>query len=88
MPPAVALTDVEHRIGRSPVQADIVFENDITVSRLHASIVLEGQDYRLYDEGSTSGTVVNDRRVPDYGHQLRDGDEIRLGAVRLRYRHR
>jgi pSer/pThr/pTyr-binding forkhead associated (FHA) protein len=86
MPPHIELSAVEHRIGRSPVQADIVLENDITVSRLHASIVLEGSDYRIYDEGSSSGTWVNGQKLPDYGHQLLDGDEIRLGDAWMRYR--
>ena len=86
MPPAIALEAVEHRIGRSPNLVDIVFENDITVSRLHASIKLEGSDYRIYDEGSTSGTWVNGQPVPEYGHQLIDGDNIQLGDVALRYR--
>ena len=86
MPPAIGLSAVEHRIGRSSLQADIVFENDITVSRLHASIILEGTDYRIYDEGSSSGTWVNNQQVPEYGHQLQDGDEIRLGDTWLRFR--
>ncbi len=86
MPPIIQLTHPEHRIGRSPAQADIAFENDITVSRIHATITLEGSDYRLYDEGSTSGTWINDQAVPEYGYQLMDGDEIRLGAVIMRYR--
>lgn len=74
------------RIGRSPVQSDVAFRDDITVSRLHASLRLEGSHYRLYDEGSTSGSFVNGQRVAEYGMQLIDGDEIQLGAVRLRYR--
>jgi hypothetical protein len=86
MPPAIALNAVEHRIGRNPNQADIVFENDITISRLHASIVLEGSDYRIYDEGSTSGTWVNGQPVPEYGSQLFDGDNIQFGDVIVRYR--
>jgi pSer/pThr/pTyr-binding forkhead associated (FHA) protein len=86
MPPIIELTRPEHRLGRSPVQADIAFENDITISRVHATIALEGSDYRLYDEGSTSGTWVNDQTVPEYGYQLMDGDEIRLGAAIMRYR--
>jgi hypothetical protein len=85
-PPTFDLTATEHRIGRNPSQADIVFENDITVSRIHASLMLEGSDYRLYDEASSGGTFANDQPVPEYGYQLLDGDEIRLGAVRLRYR--
>lgn len=86
MPAAVELTAAEHRLGRNPSQSDIAFENDITVSRIHASVMLEGSDYRLYDEASSGGTFVNDQPVPEYGYQLIDGDEIRLGAVRLRYR--
>ena len=74
------------RIGRSPNQANIAFENDVTMSRLHASLMLEGNHYRLFDEQSTSGTWVNERQVPEYGIQLNEGDEIHLGAVHLRFR--
>jgi hypothetical protein len=84
--PRVEIGSVELRLGRSPAQSEIAFENDITVSRIHSSIVQEGEDYRIYDEQSTSGTWVNEQRVPEYGLQLVDGDEIRLGAVRLRFR--
>lgn len=74
------------RLGRSPAQCEIAFENDITVSRAHANLQLEGADYRIFDENSTSGTFVNERQVPEYGILLSDGDEIHLGAVHLRYR--
>jgi pSer/pThr/pTyr-binding forkhead associated (FHA) protein len=74
------------RLGRSPAQCEIAFENDITMSRLHANLQREGSDYRLFDENSTSGSFVNERQVPEYGIQLVDGDEIHLGAVHLRYR--
>ncbi len=74
------------RLGRSPAQCEVAFENDITMSRLHANLQREGADYRLFDENSTSGSFVNERQVPEYGIQLVDGDEIHLGAVHLRYR--
>ncbi len=86
MPPSIELSAVEHRLGRNPTQADIVFANDITVSRVHARIILEGSDYRIYDTESTSGTWVNGEQVPGWGVQLINGDEILLGEVRLRYR--
>jgi pSer/pThr/pTyr-binding forkhead associated (FHA) protein len=82
----IELTSVEMKIGRSANQSDIVFNKDGTVSRIHATIVQEGNDYRIFDEQSTSGTFVNEQRVPEYGLQLVDGDEIRLGGVRLRFR--
>ena len=86
MPEELTLGDAEVRIGRSPAQSQIAFRDDITVSRYHAVLRLEGSRYRIYDAGSTSGTYVNERQVPEYGLQLNDGDEIQLGAVRLRYR--
>ncbi len=86
MPEEINLGDTEVRIGRSPAQSHVAFRDDITVSRYHAVLRLEGSRYRIYDAGSTSGTYVNDRQVPEYGLQLADGDEIQLGAVRLLYR--
>jgi len=82
----INLENVEARLGRSSKQADIAFKSDGTVSRIHATIVLEGGLFRVFDEQSTSGTFVNEQAVPNYGLQLSDGDEIRLGAVRLRFR--
>jgi pSer/pThr/pTyr-binding forkhead associated (FHA) protein len=73
-------------LGRSSAQSDVAFENDITVSRIHATLHLEGSHFRIFDEHSTSGTWVNEQQVPEYGIQLMDGDEIHLGAVHLRYR--
>ncbi|MCP4427031.1 MAG: FHA domain-containing protein [Chloroflexi bacterium] len=85
-PAAFALGLNVVKIGRSPAQSNIAFEEDITVSRLHASLHLEGRHYRIFDERSSSGIWVNDQKVPEYGIQLMDGDEIHLGAVHLRYR--
>lgn len=86
MPSRINLESVEQHLGRSSKQANIVFKDDPTVSRLHATIAQEGSDFRIFDEQSTSGTYVNEQHVPQHGLQLIDGDEIRLGAVRLRFR--
>lgn len=86
VPAHIPLNRTHLRIGRSPIQTDISFEDDITVSRTHASLMLEGSHYRIFDEGSTSGTYVNEQQVPEYGIQLLNGDEIHLGAVHLRFR--
>ncbi len=87
MPKRLDLAGPVIRIGRTPDLCDIAFREDLTVSRQHANMMLEGKDYRIFDEGSTSGTWVNGRQVPDYGVELADGDEIHLGAVHLIYRH-
>ena len=86
VPTEFGLRDLSIKIGRSPSTTDITFDQDVTVSREHAVLRLEGSHYRIYDDGSTSGTWVNDRQVPEYGIQLQDGDEIHIGAVHLRFR--
>lgn len=83
--PQMRLVGTQTRLGRSPDQADLAFENDLTVSRLHATITWDGEMYHIYDENSTSGTWVNDQQVVNYGLQLLDGDEIYLGKVALRF---
>lgn len=85
-PDYFTLQQYEEKIGRSPAQSNITFPEDVTVSRLHATLLREGSHYRIYDNQSTSGTWVNDQQVPEYGIQLMDGDEIHLGAVHLRFR--
>jgi hypothetical protein len=85
-PAQIPLHHHEEKIGRSPAQSNIAFPEDVTVSRLHATLMREGAYYRIYDAQSTSGTWVNDQQVPEYGMQLMDGDEIHMGAVHLRFR--
>ncbi len=86
LPDEYALHGTEIKIGRSSDQADIIFENDPTVSRLHLLLLLENGRYHLYDQNSSGGTWVNDQRAPAYGVPLNNGDELHLGAVHLRYR--
>jgi hypothetical protein len=86
MPQYIELSGPAVRLGRTPTQSDIAFREDLTVSRHHANLMLEGRHYRIFDEGSTSGTWVNGRQVPEYGVELIDGDEIHLGAVHLLFR--
>ncbi|HSH03736.1 MAG TPA: FHA domain-containing protein [Anaerolineae bacterium] len=86
LPTHIPLTGSEVRLGRSELNADIIFAQDPTVSRLHATLILDTNGYRLYDEGSRSGTLVNGIPVPAHGMTLIDGDEIHIGAVHLRFR--
>lgn len=81
----VVINRPEFLIGRNP-NTDLAFTEDITVSRIHCTIVQDGDIYRVFDEQSTGGTFVNDAEVPEYGLQLKDGDELYLGEVHLRFR--
>jgi FHA domain/zinc-ribbon domain len=68
-------------IGRSPECA--IFLDDVTVSRKHAVCTLEGERWRLEDQGSLNGTFVNRERVEDA--ELEDGDELQIGKYRLTF---
>ena len=54
------------------------------ISRQHASIRREGQNYWLVDLGSANGTFVNDVALTS-ARALRHGDRIQLGALVLTF---
>lgn len=68
-------------VGRSPTN-DIHIEN-LAVSRNHAQIVRNGDQYILEDLNSNNGTFVNGVRVQS--HVLKDGDNILLGKHILQF---
>jgi predicted ester cyclase len=56
-----------------------IFIDDAGVSRSHARLTQEGNDYFIEDMGSTNGTYVNDGQIRAK-YQLQSGDSIRLGG--------
>ncbi len=64
--------------GRS---ADMVVA-EATISRAHAAIGYDKDGFFMQDLGSTNGTRVNGKREARIA--LSDGDELRLGKLRLR----
>ncbi|MEY3680594.1 MAG: hypothetical protein RL547_1207 [Actinomycetota bacterium] len=73
------LTAEATRLGRHP-DSDISLD-DISVSRRHAEIRHDGDEFVLRDVGSLNGTYVNQRRVDSV--VLQQGDEILIGRFRL-----
>ena len=67
-------------IGRSS-RNDLVLA-DLSLSRVHAEIFREGEQFLVKDAGSKNGTLLNDRQVltPTL---LRKGDRITLGGANL-----
>jgi len=63
-------------IGRENEQA--VFLPDSEVSRHHAKITGQGNQYIIEDLGSTNGTRLNDKQISE-PQALRDGDLIGVG---------
>jgi hypothetical protein len=70
------------KLGRAPDNHVVV--NDQRVSRYHAVLKRQGNDYVLEDAGAPNGTYVNDQRIK---HQLlAAGDVIRVGQTTFVYR--
>ena len=58
--------------------------SDAGVSRRHAEVRREGDEWVLVDLGSTNGTVVNGRTVRR--HRLSPGDRIEVGETTIEFR--
>lgn len=62
----------------------VLFLDDITVSRRHATIRRAGDAVSITDHGSLNGTYLNGRLTEEetpIGH----GDELRIGVFTLRF---
>lgn len=70
----------ETDIGRT--QANGIVIPDVTISRQHARIRLQGDRFVLFDLDSANGTFVNGRPVKQ-PETLTDGDIVRFGDVEL-----
>lgn len=80
---------VRHPIPNEGLSIGRSAENDLripdgTISRQHARIERRGDTFVVVDLNSANGTFVNGQRVQQ--HLLQDGDEIRVGQVRMRFR--
>jgi len=78
-----SLADGDNVLGRS--RSATVCVDDASVSRRHAVIRVKGTEATIEDCGSKNGTFAGGRRV-GAAQPLADGDTIRLGKVRLRFR--
>lgn len=84
----------ESLIGRLDPNRGIHPEVDLSrydpsarVSRRHARIIVQNNQYLIEDLNSSNGTFINNqvRLVPRQPHQLNSGDEVRLGETRLKF---
>jgi len=78
-PKLFPLSGEEVTIGRDQSnRLPIPFPN---VSRRHARVIFQDEEYRLEDLDSTNGTFVNGIRIKRC--VLRNNDQIRIGSVRM-----
>ncbi len=77
----IPITSTDTVIGRHR-DCDIVLD-DVTVSRRHARLHVQGHRYTIADAGSLNGTYLN--RQPVETAELTDGDEVWIGKFRLTF---
>ncbi len=75
------LTGDELTVGRNPQCS--IFLNDMTVSRMHATIRREDGCFVVHDENSFNGVWVNNQVVQ--AKALKSGDFIQIGAFCLMF---
>lgn len=75
------LDENELTIGRSE-ENKIILKNE-TVSRKHAIVKKENNQYKIADLGSSNGTFVNDKKIKEKA--LSKGDEIKVGKFVLKF---
>lgn len=84
----------EVMIGREDPISNIYPDVDLTphggeeggVSRLHAKLLLNGGQYLVEDQNSTNFTYVNRQRLqPKTPTPIKDGDELKLGRVAMKF---
>ena len=68
-------------VGRHP-GSDVVLD-DVTVSRRHAELRWENDEFHVVDVGSLNSTYVN--REPVDSAVLVNGDEVQIGKFRLTF---
>lgn len=64
------------------LENDVVFHEEF-LSRFHAEIILEGDQYVLYDKNSTGGTYVNGKKIDHC--VLNSGDLISLVNIQIMF---
>ncbi|MBI3464584.1 MAG: FHA domain-containing protein [Planctomycetes bacterium] len=64
-------------VGRDP--GNLVQLHDREVSRFHAELRSSGENFVLFDLGSSNGTFVNGSRVSE--RKLATGDEVQIGST-------
>lgn len=70
-------------LGRDPGNGIVL--GDASVSGRHARVERTADGWRIADLGSTNGTFINGHQVDGRGVELRGGEQLVVGALRLRF---
>lgn len=75
---AFSATEAEKGVVR------VIVANNTSISKVHATISLEGSSLAVRDNNSSNGTKVNGVRInPGQSNTLNAGDTLQLGEVSM-----
>jgi len=72
--------DFPATIGRGEKEGVVI--KAPAISRLHAEITFDGEEYKIKDLGSSNGTAVDGIRI-DESTRITQDSEIKLGSIKL-----
>lgn len=82
---AISLDSFPFFIGKLKKNIDYCLEKD-SVSRYHAKISMEGEQYYITDLNSTNGTFINKEALPMYQPMLlQHGDEVAFSNIKYQF---
>ncbi|WP_373481335.1 FHA domain-containing protein [Geminocystis sp.] len=81
LPTELDMINIGKPNDKTPPDIDVSgFPNSQVVSRVHASIIREDDNFYIEDTGSANGTYINHTPLPTGNrHRLKSGDRIALG---------
>src|SRR5262245_51848490 len=68
-----------NKLGRNPTNDFRV--SDPSISSFHAELMVEGEEIKVRDLGSTNGTFIDDQKIQE--GDLKPANILRLGNVRF-----
>lgn len=82
---SITITDFPFFIGKLRKNVDYCLEKDV-VSRYHAKITKEQEQYFITDLNSTNGTFLNSETLQTYQKkEIKVGDEIAIANIKFRF---
>lgn len=76
----ILINKPRYRLGKEKSYVDYFIGDNAAVSRSHADIVTNGEEYCIVDMNSTNHTYVNNQMIESGVEvKLNDGDKVRLG---------
>lgn len=85
----ILINKPRYRLGKEKSYVDYFIGDNAAVSRSHADIVTNGEEYSVIDMNSTNHTYINNQMIQSGVEvKLNDGDKVKLGNEEFEFKER